>query len=258
MASQSLFPDSHPIFFVSLLYGNGTQNVQHRNSSSFAEAYLQIAFACLQSPKLVQTHRCNEFFSIYHRQSLLGRGLESRHIWDFNLGRLREHEESSPLEVAYGANDAGFNNTNNPVASQRAVTSKSNNLPIGKPTSGVALGKNNGSSASKDMHFMEESFLVRSDSLRTAATSKANILMLAVNGGNARQHYKEKKKTQRTYYTLYELGRDEQRVALVAAVNNGKDVINLNKVGLVSPKGSKGVLEELEEDIHKNIFTVII
>lgn len=24
------------------------------------------------------------------------------------MGRLRDHEESSPLEVAYGANDAGF------------------------------------------------------------------------------------------------------------------------------------------------------
>lgn len=29
-------------------------------------------------------------------------------IWDFNLGRLRDHEESEPLEDAYGSNDAGF------------------------------------------------------------------------------------------------------------------------------------------------------
>jgi hypothetical protein len=29
-------------------------------------------------------------------------------IWDFNLGRLRSHEEPGTLEVAYGANDAGF------------------------------------------------------------------------------------------------------------------------------------------------------
>ncbi|KAF3432334.1 hypothetical protein FNV43_RR27074 [Rhamnella rubrinervis] len=160
---------------------------------------------------------------------------QSMQIWDFNLGRLREHEESSPLEVSYGANDAGFviknfgelmretsltsskilgdiyqincavehddmlfnNNTNNPAASQRPGTSESNNVPIGRPTSGVALGKNNGSSASKDMHFMEESFLVRSDSLRTAATTKANIETLALNRGNAMQRYKEKKKTRR-------------------------------------------------------------
>lgn len=29
-------------------------------------------------------------------------------IWDFNLGRLRGNEESSQLEVAYGASDAVF------------------------------------------------------------------------------------------------------------------------------------------------------
>ncbi|CAL5440690.1 unnamed protein product [Camellia sinensis] len=29
-------------------------------------------------------------------------------IWDFNLGQLRGHDESSPLEMGYGASDAGF------------------------------------------------------------------------------------------------------------------------------------------------------
>lgn len=29
-------------------------------------------------------------------------------IWDFNLGRSRSHEETGTLEVAFGANDAGF------------------------------------------------------------------------------------------------------------------------------------------------------
>lgn len=89
------------------------------------------------------------------------------------------------------------NNANNPAASQGPATSESNNLPIGRLTSGLVLGKDNRSSASKDMHFTEESFLVRSDSLRTAATTKANTEMLALNRGNAMQRYKEKKKTRR-------------------------------------------------------------
>lgn len=89
------------------------------------------------------------------------------------------------------------NNVNNTGASQGPATSESNNLLIGRPTSGLALVKDNGSSTSKDVHFMEESFLVRSDSLRTAATTKASIEMLALKRGNAMQRYKEKKKTRR-------------------------------------------------------------
>ena len=29
-------------------------------------------------------------------------------IWDFNLGRTRDHNESSQLEIGYGTNNAGF------------------------------------------------------------------------------------------------------------------------------------------------------
>ncbi|XP_048318853.2 zinc finger protein CONSTANS-LIKE 15 [Ziziphus jujuba] len=160
---------------------------------------------------------------------------QSTQIWDFNLGRLREHEESGPMEVAYCSNDAGFmiknfgelmketswtsskilgdiyqincpmgqddmtfnNNGNNPTASQGPATSESNNLPIGRPSSGSGLVKEKGCGASKDVHFTEQSFLVRSDSLRTAAATKANIEVLAQNRGNAMQRYKEKKKTRR-------------------------------------------------------------
>lgn len=90
------------------------------------------------------------------------------------------------------------NNGNNQTASQGAATSESNNLPIGRPSSGSGLEKDKGcSSASKDVHFTDQSFLVRSDSLRTAAATKASIEMLAQNRGNAMQRYKEKKKTRR-------------------------------------------------------------
>ncbi|GKU92844.1 hypothetical protein SLEP1_g6516 [Rubroshorea leprosula] len=157
-------------------------------------------------------------------------------IWDFHLGQLRGHEESSQLEVAYGGSDEGFMlknfsdllkdasmtntkmlgdifhmsrpalhedlassniNSNNLVASQGPATCESNNLPIGRTSSGPAFGKLKGSSSSKDIHFMEESFLLRSDCTRPAAPSKADLELLAQNRGNAMQRYKEKKKTRR-------------------------------------------------------------
>ncbi|PON91828.1 Zinc finger-domain containing protein [Trema orientale] len=157
---------------------------------------------------------------------------QTTQIWDFHLGRLRVHEEP---EAAYGVNDAGFviknfgelmkegsltntkmfrdiyqlncpvahddmtinNNSNNPTASQGPATSESNNLPIGRPSVGSAFSKNEESSASREMHFREQPCLVRSDTMKTAATSKAEMELLAQNRGNAMQRYKEKKKTRR-------------------------------------------------------------
>ncbi|KAJ4711474.1 Zinc finger protein [Melia azedarach] len=162
-------------------------------------------------------------------------GGQGPQIWDFNLGRLRGNEESSQLEVAYGASDAVFmiknfselmketpltntemfgemyqmncpithddmasfnNNSNNPTASQGPATSESNNLPIARPSSGSAFGKPKGSSSSKDIQF-DQPFLVTNDGMRTAATTKADLELLAQNRGNAMQRYKEKKKTRR-------------------------------------------------------------
>jgi hypothetical protein len=34
--------------------------------------------------------------------------LSARQIWDFNLGRSRNHKENSALEVAFGSNNGGF------------------------------------------------------------------------------------------------------------------------------------------------------
>ncbi|GMN49325.1 hypothetical protein TIFTF001_018487 [Ficus carica] len=151
-------------------------------------------------------------------------------IWDFHLGRLRVHEEEP--EVAFGANDVGFTiknfgelmreasltntkmlrdvyhincmsahddmATNNPTASQGPATSESNNLPIGRPSSGAsAFGKSKGSNALKDMDIMEGPFLARSDTMKTTAATQVDLKLLAQNRGNAMQRYKEKKKTRR-------------------------------------------------------------
>ncbi|KAH0991983.1 hypothetical protein GBA52_003466 [Prunus armeniaca] len=161
---------------------------------------------------------------------------QSSQIWDFHLGRSRDHEESGPLEVTYGSNDSGFmiknfgelmketsltdtkmfrdmyqmncpvghddikfnNNSNNPAPSQGPATSESNNIPVGRPSLGSAFGEDKGSGASTDLNFMEQSFLMRGDSLRTVGT-KADMELLAQNRGNAMLRYKEKKKTRSRY-----------------------------------------------------------
>lgn len=89
------------------------------------------------------------------------------------------------------------NNSNNPTASQGPATSESNNLPVGRSESVSAFGIARGSSGSKDIHYVEQPFLVRIDSVQTAATTKADMELLAQNRGNAMQRYKEKKKTRR-------------------------------------------------------------
>ncbi|KAL2547241.1 Zinc finger protein CONSTANS-LIKE 14 [Forsythia ovata] len=154
-------------------------------------------------------------------------------IWDFNLGQLRGHEESSALELEYDASgrytvqnygkllkDASlatgrgvtlpgvncpiahenvipFNSTsNNPTASQGPTTSESNNLPVSRPKSCSGFAKPNCSGGSKDIHFVDHSILVKNESA-TAAITKADMELLAKNRGNAMQRYKEKKKTRR-------------------------------------------------------------
>ncbi|XP_031098042.1 zinc finger protein CONSTANS-LIKE 14 [Ipomoea triloba] len=156
----------------------------------------------------------------------------SPQIWDFNLGQLRDHDESSPIEVGYGANDMAYmmksysellkeaslanskgselsrmnfsvthedltafgNISNNPTASQGPATSESNNLPRLQPplVSGYCKPKCH----SKDIHFMDQTILVDSESA-TPSMTKADIELLAKNRGNAMLRYKEKKKTRR-------------------------------------------------------------
>lgn len=89
------------------------------------------------------------------------------------------------------------NNSNNPTASQGPATSESNNLPLGRPSSGSAFGKPKGTSGGQDVQFMDQPLLVRGDSMRTATATKADMELLARNRGNAMQRYKEKKKTRR-------------------------------------------------------------
>ncbi|KAL0357714.1 UNVERIFIED_CONTAM: Zinc finger protein CONSTANS-LIKE 15 [Sesamum calycinum] len=150
-------------------------------------------------------------------------------IWDFNLGQLRGHEESSPLELEYEGSDmvytvknygellkeasgakrirmdlSGANcsiahedmipfssASNNRTPSQGPATSESNNLPVSRPSSCSGFSK-----PSKDFQFMDQSILMKSESV-AAAMTKADIELLAKNRGNAMQRYKEKKKTRR-------------------------------------------------------------
>ncbi|XP_021296024.1 zinc finger protein CONSTANS-LIKE 15-like [Herrania umbratica] len=183
----------------------------------------------------------NPFFIFFWKKSYCsvnsnGKLVSLLPIWDFNLGRLRGHEECSQLEeVGYGGSDAGLmiknfselmketslsnakmlgdmchinypppqddtasiNNSSNPAASQGPATSESNNLPISGPSSVSAFGKPKDSTSSKDVHFTEHPFLMRGDRVRPAGPSKADLELLTQNRGNAMQRYKEKKKTRR-------------------------------------------------------------
>lgn len=154
-------------------------------------------------------------------------------IWDFNTGRrTRGDDESGQLAVGYRGNDAGFvmnnfnailqetdsatpkalgdmfamncastnedirilnSNCHNPAASQGAATSNTNNLHIGRPSSGSIFGR----TKSGEILFMEQAVVVSGESVRSTVRTKADLELLAQNRGNAMQRYKEKKKTRR-------------------------------------------------------------
>ncbi|XP_021845948.2 zinc finger protein CONSTANS-LIKE 15 [Spinacia oleracea] len=146
-------------------------------------------------------------------------------IWDFNSGRMRDHEEGGRLNIGYRESEVGFMiNTNsynnslvpetglptsnlydincsddirmfnskmqNSAVSQGPATPENNNVAIIRPSSGSVFGKNK----SIDIHFMDQTvFLGGENGVRT----EADMEMLAQNRGNAMQRYKEKKKTRR-------------------------------------------------------------
>nr|DAD30457.1 TPA_asm: hypothetical protein HUJ06_009308 [Nelumbo nucifera] len=159
---------------------------------------------------------------------------QAAQIWDFNLGKSRNHEEAGPLEVRYGSSNAGFiiksyndlikgtsltakkvvddiyemnwfmthddissqnNNSNNLAASQGPTTSESNNIPVLRASSSSTLAKPKACGNSKDAHFLKQSLLVSSETARAA--TKADMEMVAQNRGNAMLRYKEKKKSRR-------------------------------------------------------------
>ncbi|KAL9266527.1 Zinc finger protein CONSTANS-LIKE 14-like protein [Drosera capensis] len=157
-------------------------------------------------------------------------------IWDFNLGRMRDDEESGCLDVEYGENHAGFMtnsytallkdtdlatselmremydvnpsakqeefgayncNSHNSTASNRPAASESNNRALSKTSSGSGLHKIRGSNGSKDFQLSEQHAFMTGDCVKDAASAKANMELLAQNRGNAMQRYMEKKKTRR-------------------------------------------------------------
>uniref|UniRef100_A0A803L1F4 CCT domain-containing protein n=1 Tax=Chenopodium quinoa TaxID=63459 RepID=A0A803L1F4_CHEQI len=167
--------------------------------------------------------------------SLLSSASISPIIWDFNSGRMRDHEESGRLDDGYRESDVGFminsynsllqdtglanskilgdmydmncsttpndirifnSNMQNSAASQGPATSESNNMPIIRPSSGSVFGKTK-SVGSADIHFMEESVFLGGDNALNAVKTVADMEILAQNRGNAMQRYKEKKKTRR-------------------------------------------------------------
>ncbi|XP_042495921.1 zinc finger protein CONSTANS-LIKE 14-like [Macadamia integrifolia] len=133
---------------------------------------------------------------------------QSSQIWDFNLGRSRDHEASGPLDEGYGTSSEGFVIKSysdllketpsetmkvlkdiyqfNCSTGHADATSESNNVSILRAASG----------SSKDGHFMEQPALTRVETME-AATANVDLELLAKNRGNAMLRYKEKKKMRR-------------------------------------------------------------
>ncbi|XP_056168582.1 zinc finger protein CONSTANS-LIKE 14-like [Syzygium oleosum] len=161
---------------------------------------------------------------------------QTTQIWDFNLGRLRGHEEPGPVEVEFGTNSEGFmiksydelmrevplltskasdelyhmncslvhediaslnNILNNPIARHGSAIIESDIHLVPKPTSGTTLAKYEASVCSKEYEVGEPNLLVNHDSATTVVTSKADMKLLAQHRGDAMLRYKEKRKTRR-------------------------------------------------------------
>lgn len=88
----------------------------------------------------------------------------------------------------------------NNSTNQEPATSESNNLSMARAPSNSRFGMHNESNGSKDIQFTEQSFLVRGECTRTAASMKADMDLLAQNRGNAMIRYKEKKKSRRYFF----------------------------------------------------------
>ncbi|KAF6161581.1 hypothetical protein GIB67_009460 [Kingdonia uniflora] len=151
---------------------------------------------------------------------------QSTQIWDFNLGKSRDQEAPSHPDIKFNTSNVDFMIQSysdfvkrNPSETTKVMedvytkhddvklesnfmniptTSESNNLTMIRSSSGPISAKAKTSSTSngaKDIHFLEQSLLVRCETAR--ATTQADMEMLARNRGNAMLRYKEKKKTRR-------------------------------------------------------------
>lgn len=90
-------------------------------------------------------------------------------------------------------------NSNKLKVSQRPATSEGNNLRLSRLSSGSSFRNLECFGSSEDIHqFMDQTVTVGGESA-TAATTKADMEMLAKNRDNAMLRYKEKKKTRRYY-----------------------------------------------------------
>jgi hypothetical protein len=128
------------------------------------------------------------------------------HIWDFNLGQLRDPNESDQLEVGFGTNDAGFKMKSYGELLKDATgfgemyglncdsISNLNKANKGGETSNLG----NSSFLSLERFNSEEIKFMKtggeSTSTRTVKVAAADV---AKNRGNAMLRYKEKKKTRK-------------------------------------------------------------
>ncbi|KAJ7945596.1 Zinc finger protein like [Quillaja saponaria] len=207
--------------------GDAQQSSQQQKPAPFT--------SLLMMPTKIDQKEGDEFINgnMFWDSNTNGQGTQ---IWDFGSGQLRDSEELSPLEVAYGASDGGYmvknfgelmreasstnkkmpkdfyemnssmayddmasynSISNNPTPCLGPATSESNNLPIERHSSSSAVGKHKGSSSAKDMKFFEHPLLLRDDRTTNAATNRVDMELLAQNRGNAMLRYKEKKKNRR-------------------------------------------------------------
>ncbi|GAA0153047.1 hypothetical protein LIER_11372 [Lithospermum erythrorhizon] len=146
-------------------------------------------------------------------------------IWDFKMGQLRGHGDTSQLEVGYAEGmmksygelpkEASFNTSRAleftgassfigqddmtsfvPNFNKSTATSESNNLQLGKSSSGTGFGQPKGFNGLKDIHFGDQPIIVETKPTVTG-TTQADVELLVKIRGNAMARYKEKKKSRR-------------------------------------------------------------
>ncbi|KAJ8569594.1 hypothetical protein K7X08_006171 [Anisodus acutangulus] len=130
---------------------------------------------------------------------------QNTQIWDFNLGQLRSHEQSSSVEADYSESDMAYMMKSYGELIKGTSLATSKGLGLSGINCSVAhddmtafsvMLSQKCSGVSTDLNFMDQSIVVGGENTG-AETLQADMELLAKNRGNAMQRYKEKKKTRR-------------------------------------------------------------
>ncbi|CAA0832694.1 Zinc finger protein CONSTANS-LIKE 14 [Striga hermonthica] len=187
----------------------------------------------LEEKEQPQQHENGGFTSLLMMETKEEVNNHSSQIWDFNLGKLRSHDESGNLELDDDVSDMLYtvksygellkevplsrrrgldlSEVNNLVANEDIIlfnvrsyffahllfgpaSSECNNFPVSKP-SFLGFPKPKSGGSSKDPQFTDQPILVRGE--HVSAMTNADLELLAKNRDNAMQRYKEKKKARR-------------------------------------------------------------